>query len=140
MLARSTVVSSALAALALGSTPAVCQQLRSEQSTVLTALVSEQATVSLVARAADLRSAGGRVAPGTVVIDSWLAESDARSLCVRWSWVSLAEPQRSFVLTSRAATLPLRDTVTLGSGTLLTSLGSVPRPVTILVKIESFEF
>ena len=141
MMRGTRALTAALGLLTICGGTATAQQIGSESSTVLTAYVTEQATLSLPTRVSTrgLIPGEGAVA-ASVGLTSTLLERDARSLRVTWSWASGRDPGASTRTLVQDTVLPLRGSVELGTALQLPRQARGDTSAHVRVRVESFEF
>src|SRR5688500_16424792 len=111
MLNPKSVLSSVVGMLALSSGAAGAQVL-GEQSTMLTAYVTEHATLSLPSRASTVTLASGqRGLAGSVGVKSHRGAEDYRSFRVIWGWMPQESGLSATPATSRRVILPLSGNI-----------------------------
>ena len=137
MLKRKPLLSSVVGILALSSGAAGAQVL-GEQTTMLTAYVTEQATLSLPSRASTVTlSSGKKGLAGSVGVKSHRGAEDFRNFRVTWSWLTFDTKGKAAHVVSRRALLPLSGSVDVGSNLAVPAADSPADSVR--VKVESFE-
>src|SRR5688572_17779885 len=133
-----SVLSSVVGVLALSSGAAGAQVL-GEQTTMLTAYVTEQATLSLPSRASSVSLASGqRALAGSVGVKSHRGAEDFRNFRVIWGWIPQQSGFSARPATSRRVILPLSGNIEAAGDLPLRSTDSADSSG-VVVKIESFE-
>ena len=139
MRTRSVLQPFVISLFVLAASSVSAQVVGSEQSTLLTAYVTEQATLALPTRAASVSLPTGRIVSGSVGVKSHLGSGDARNLRVTWSWLQQKPTALTSFATYRNASLPTSGKIEVGT-TLPLPKDADADPKEISVKVESFEF
>ncbi len=137
MLKRKSVLSSVVGVLALSS--GASAQVLGEQTTMLTAYVTEQATVALPNVASTVFFPSGRSAvSGSIGVKSHRGAEDRRNFRVTWSWVTPESGLNASPVASRQLSLPLSGNVE-AIGSLSPKAADSAGSNAVRVKLESFE-
>ena len=136
---RPTLITTILGLSALSGSAAGAQIL-GEQSTLLTAYVTEQATVTLPSRGSALSfPSGAKGVTGSVGVRSHRSAEDFRNFRVTWSWLEGDSGVRAIPAARSRATLPISGSVKVDSALVLADTESPAASNTVQVKVESLE-